>query len=518
MDDDNDIDDKTQEPKQEPKQPAPRSNLLLLAEHSTMSDIHHMRQFSPQADSEIRLKFYSDIVNDDDWFKQYIVAGQSQETALANAVFASLSASTGSYTNVGDISVETVTATFLRLIRYYNRHAAMEDGQPLKKYSEVECKLFAEMYTLLHFIRNDYSLHVQQICKTAEGIDINVQAAPYWFALIRIDSYECPFELLTDFYKRHEKTLALPVPLTFAVRLIHFALVHEAYGSLGMLLDTKTISDHLPLSLGNVMARHLVTRVEFTQALQEREPEQVQMFVDDERVATFKKQLEGMSVASLWPALSFLAEWTQATVQAKKHLQLRKTIDAIESKTEQAQVASNILDTDISRRVEQCKLISSQISRELRFAVEARERSRGSLVFLIRGIELSCDLIMAAAAKGDVICENVLPDAQEYLANLKTALDMDEQWAKTEYTDEPPALPADQFERQVTIANGEKKNITSVQEYITLLRSRLRYAAYDLQEALKEQNKVNEKTHEQKLDELRAQLEQTSAASYFGDV
>jgi len=529
-DDDNDYDDKLKDARQQQKapassakmvvekekQPEPRSNLLLLAEHSTMSDIHHLRRLSPAADSEIRLKFYSDIVNDDDWFKQYIVVGESVDTAMANAVFASLSASTGSYTNVGDVSVETVTATFLRLIRYYNNHAVASDGQPVQWFSDAECIDYAETYTLLHFLRNDYSLHVQQICKTAEG----AETPPKWFMLVCSGAFqidECPYALLADFYKRHEKTLALSVPLTFAVRLVHFALVHEAYGSLGMLLSTKAISDALPLSLGNIMARHLVTRVEFTQALQEKEPDQVQLYVADERADGFKKQLEGMSVASLWPALSFLSEWTQASAEAKKHLQLRKTIDAIESKTEQAAVAARILETDVSRRVEQCKLASSQLLRELRFATEARDRSRASLVFLIRGVELSCDLLMAGATKGDHVCAKMLPSAQDYLSNLKLALEMDEHWAKTEYTDDPPALPSGALERQVVIADGEKQNINNLQSYITLVRSRLRYASADLQAALLEQNKVTEQTHEQKLEDLRAQLQQTTAASYFGD-
>jgi hypothetical protein len=124
---------------------------------------------------------------------------------------------------------------------------------------------------------------------------------------------------------------------------------------------------------------------------------------------------------------------------------------------------------------------------------------------------------MAGATKGDHVCAKMLPSAQDYLSNLKLALEMDEHWAKTEYTDDPPALPSGALERQVVIADGEKQNINNLQSYITLVRSRLRYASADLQAALLEQNKVTEQTHEQKLEDLRAQLQQTTAASYFGD-
>ena len=545
--------------------------LLLLTQHSTIADMSQLRELSPDVDAEIRLKLYSNAGNDDDWFKQHIVIGETAEQALANAVFRSLAANTGSYTDPDDVTVETVTSTFYRLICYYNKNAKMPYGAPSTElqFSDHECLACAETYTLLHFIRNNYAQHVRDIFRDAmekveaarnissdddairnvrrsnnddddndiddKGINaasskinnggsgadaLYIQMVPHWYRVLIENKFvneDTPYALLNQFYKRHVQTINLAVPLSFAVRLFHFALVHEAYAVVGVLLSMPAMTNNLPLSIGRRLADHLSTRLDFTQSMQDKDADKVNVFIPEERVAKFKADLATINVQSLWPALSYLSDWQQANLDAQKHTALRKTLNTIESPDEQEKVAAKIIDTDAARRVEQCKLAASQVAKDLRFAVDARERARGSLAYVQKIVTMSCELLAKPAQAGDQASAAMLDFGAAYLQQIQQFLDADDAWFEAEYSEQPAVLPDNAMERQIVIGNAEKEHAESLQKYISVLRQRMQHASAELQSAVDAQQREVELSKHDKLLELKKQIEATTAASYFGD-
>jgi len=485
------------------------SRLLLLVQHSTLADMQQLRIISPLADTVVRLKFYGDSTDEDAWFSEYIVAGATSEHAMAEAVLSSINANAGSYVDTDDVRIDNVRATFVRLLSYFQR----TEGALL---GEGQLAAHAEMYTLLHCMRNNCVPQVKEILEAAKY----AEPKPFWFALlfIKLPDAQTPFALLNNFFEKHEQTIKIRLPRdNFAVRLVHFAAVCEAYGVIGTLLSFNYICDTLPLSMGQQLATHLTTRVDFTLALQEKEPSSVVTFVAVERAEDFKKQLANYSVATLWPALSFLSEWTTTTNQTKKYDVLRNNLDAFESTDEQAHAASRIIDHDTQCKLEQLKLLASQIAKDLSSATEFRERCRNNLYTAVKRLELVMTLFTQRIERGETSAVEKRTQAGELLVNLKRCLETDDEWVHEVYSVPPPMLPNDEMGREGIVVSSDMDQVAGLHNYIQTTRSRLAYLTRKLEMAFQERRELEELDEQSKLAVLREQLSQASAADYFGD-
>ncbi len=493
-----------------PQQPFVQNNkLMLLAQHSTLSDLHQLRILSPDADVELRLKFYGNATDDNAWYEMFIVLGANAELSIANAVMASMAANAGSYIDTDDVSVDMVTATFCRLLRYFKNNMGL--------YSlDGELEAFAETYTLLHFIRNNCVPQVREILEAVKY----AEQKPLWFDLfgIKLPNDLTPFALLNEFFEKHEKTIQIRLPRdNFAVRLFHFALINEAYGVVGAMLSTSYMLDALPLSIGQQLTTHLTTRVDFTLAFQDKEPREITTYVAPEQADEFKKKLSNYTVETLWPALSFLSQWNTAGKQTKKNVVLRKNLDTIESSTERAVAAARIVDDDVSRSLEYLKLITSRMAKDLSDAVHFRERCRDNLCTAKQRLEEFCESLTQRAERGDAQSEAIAREACAHLATLQECLDLDSAWVEEEYSKTPPQLPNDDVGREGILVVGESEHISALHGYITLMRSRLAYYTRDLERAFEKQQQIEALSHEAKLEMLRVELEQDNAAAYFGE-
>lgn len=485
------------------------ARLLLLAQHSTLADMQQLRIISPLADTVVRLKFYGDSTDEDAWFAEYVVAGATSEHTMAEAVLSSINANAGSYVDTDDVRVDNVRATFVRLLGYFQR----TEGALL---GEGQLQAHADLYTLLHFMRNNCVPQVKEILEAAKY----AEPKPFWFALlfIRLPDATTPFALLNNFFDKHEQTIKIRLPRdNFAVRLAHFAAVCEAYGVIGTLLSFNYICDALPLSMGAQLATHLATRVDFTLALQEKEPSSVATFVPAERAEDFKRQLGNYSVASLWPALSFLSEWTTSSARSKKHDVLRANLDALESRDEQARAASYIVDHDAQCRLEQLKLLASQIAKDLSAATEFRERCRNNLYGAVKRLEMLMAMLTQRVERGDTSAVQQRTEADALLANLRRCLEMDDEWVQDVYSVPPPALPNDEMGREGIVVTSDIDQVAGLHHYIQTTRSRLAYLTRELEMAFQERRELEELDEQSKLATLREQLSQASAADYFGD-
>lgn len=476
-----------------------------------MSDLHQLRMLSPDADTELTLKFYGNATDDDKWYETFVVVDEAHpETTIGNMVMAAMAANAGSYIDSDDVTVDAVQATFERLLRYFLRHHGMFAR-------EGELQAFAHVYTLLHFLRNNC---VPQIKEMLQAVKYAVDK-PLWYALLEIKLPHAltPFELLNDFWKRHERTVQIKLPAdNFAVRLVHFALINEAYGAVGALLGEMFMLDALPLSLGHQLVAHLTTRVDFTLAFQEKEPRGISVFVSNEAADALKKQLANFSVETLWPSLSFLSQWTDEGKKTKKYATLRRNIDTIEAPDEQALAAAAIVDSDAERALAHLRLLTSQMHKDLSAAVEFRERCRGNLFTAKQRLEEFCERVALANRRApNAKIAQMLVEASHHIDALQECLDVDEQWVAREYSLPPPMLPNDEAGREGILVAGDANAVSALHAYITTQRSRLAYYTRELESAMRKKETLERIDQDKKLEMLRDELASESGAAYFGD-
>lgn len=466
------------------------SRLMLLIRHSTADDIHGLRVLSPEIDHIIRLKFYGDSKNVEDWFaKDMSDIGKNPQAAFGAAT---------AYTeNAGPagVSIEILAGLFQRLL------VCSPDE--------------ALLYALMHCIKHNYTYQFREIIASIERI-VPPAPVPIWYRAM-IDSTPCNIPMLDATIVLSMSELAMfPPARTVGLKLFYFALLHEAYEVVDAMLRCTSMLESLPLSVLNRLAKHLTDRVQRVALIQQQNPYGIRVFVSADEIKKFEAQLSAIGIDGMSDSLKVLNNIQMRERQRKKDELQSQMLDEIDE-DEVAGTINRIETNEIDARIEQQKLQVSIHHKQITAAREARKDALRTLAEM--GVFASAQVQVRYAdvpKKVDSVLRQELRMWEIFDANLKQWLKEAEEWEQREFGSDPEPMNPLWFDVMSTQAKCENVLIEALQEKIGCNRAAAWFSSLALKQLYDEKKEIDDKTTEDHINNLRERI-QLQEPGGFGD-